>query len=209
MPHQNDEYAQVARLYDPLTGPFLRGVRQAVVALARARNAHTAVDICCGTGAQLIALDRAGCTCTGVDLSLPMLAVARRKSPPSITYVNADGTQIPLANESFDITILAFALHEKPAPVRKSLLAEAMRLLKPGGTLAVTDYLAPRGLLGLLGHLGVGLFERAAGAEHHAQYREYLAQGGTLGLLELRGLHPEQVSPSHLGAVGLVTLRKP
>lgn len=203
-----DEYARFARLYDPLTGPFLRGVRQAVATLARSGKARTAVDLCCGTGAQLVVLHSAGLCCTGVDLSLPMLTVARRNSPPSISYINADGANIPLADDSFDLAILAFALHEKPATVRESFLAEALRLLRPGGTLAVADYLEPQGLLSRLGHLGVEVFERAAGAGHHAHYQEYLAQGGTLGLLGRMGLSPQQIMPSHLGAVGLVTLRK-
>ncbi|BBD09011.1 class I SAM-dependent methyltransferase [Desulfovibrio ferrophilus] len=208
MPRPTDEYATVARLYDPLTGPFLRGIRRAVVSLGLSLKAHDVIDICCGTGAQLIALNNAGFSCTGVDLSLPMLTVARQKSPASIAYIHADATHLPLTDNNYDFAILAFALHEKPGIVREALLTETLRVLKPGGTLAIADYLAPRNLAGRVGHLGVTVFERAAGGEHFLLYQEYLQMGGTLGLLDRLELSGTVTRSFHLGAVGLITLQK-
>lgn len=203
MTSPDDDYARVAGLYDPLTAPFLAGLRRALTAQARKRGVRTAVDLCCGTGAQLIRLDRAGIRGTGVDLSLPMLQVARSKSPPSVAYLRADAAHAPLPAGRFDLAVLAFALHEKPPETRKPILGEAFRLVRPGGTVAVADYLTADGPAARLGHLGVTVFERAAGREHHANYLDFLERGGLLGLAADMGLAPERVLPSHLGAVGL------
>ena len=45
--------------------------------------------------------------------------------------------------ESFDQVLMFFLLHEQPADVREATLREAMRVLKPGGSLFIVDYSKP------------------------------------------------------------------
>ena len=44
---------------------------------------------------------------------------------------------------SFDHALMFFLLHEQPHPVRLESLAEALRVLRPGGTLTVVDFARP------------------------------------------------------------------
>ncbi len=50
---------------------------------------------------------------------------------------------LKFADASFDQVLLFFLLHEQPADVRDKTLNEAVRVLKPGGTMVVVDYSKP------------------------------------------------------------------
>lgn len=65
------------------------------------------------------------------DLSLPMLAA--RNAYPALCRVVADGQHLPLAGSSFDGVFSINVLEHVPDPAR--FVAEAGRVLKPGGTL--------------------------------------------------------------------------
>ena len=63
-----------------------------------------------------------------------------------------DGFELRVENEialdiesgTYDRALLFFLLHEQPEPVRRRTLAEALRVLKPGGRLVIVDYHRPR-----------------------------------------------------------------
>jgi SAM-dependent methyltransferase len=55
-----------------------------------------------------------------------------------------DSSALTHADASFDRVLLFFLLHEQPEDVRQRTLAEALRVLKPGGTLTIVDYALPR-----------------------------------------------------------------
>ena len=59
------------------------------------------LDVACGTGVLSRALARAGAMVTGLDLSPPMLAVARELSP-EIEFVEASADAIPFGDDAFD-----------------------------------------------------------------------------------------------------------
>ena len=57
-----------------------------------------------------------------------------------VTIVDADARQMPLPSASFDVVMSSFVLHNLPlAAERRKILAEMMRVLKPGGTIVVLD----------------------------------------------------------------------
>lgn len=95
------------------------------------------VDVGCGTGAlTLAAAARAGeaGSVAGVDPSPEMLAVARRKSD-AIAWIDATAEHLPLPDRGADAAVSQFALmffDDQAAG-----LAEMMRILRPGGRLAV------------------------------------------------------------------------
>lgn len=90
------------------------------------------LDLCCGTGSQLIA-NRTFCPTArmvGLDLFDGMLRQARRKAP-DLLWVQADAARPPLTDGSFDFISNQFAFHhirDKPAA-----LCSVWRLLRPGG----------------------------------------------------------------------------
>jgi ubiquinone/menaquinone biosynthesis C-methylase UbiE len=54
-----------------------------------------------------------------------------------------DSSALPVADASMDRALLFFLLHEQPEAVRRGTLANALRVLKPGGRLVVVDYHRP------------------------------------------------------------------
>ena len=95
------------------------------------------VDFGCGTGRLL---DFAG---TGVDGSVRMLQVAAQKFDDR-RLIPADLTQIPLANAQMQAGLCFHVLMHLPPETIRAFLAEAGRIVRPGGRLIVDIPSAPR-----------------------------------------------------------------
>jgi ubiquinone/menaquinone biosynthesis C-methylase UbiE len=181
-----DEYGRIASVYDPLVGRPLRPIHRAM-AKRLARTAGTVLDLCCGTGLLAGQALESDLAVTGVDLSPHMLAVARAKRPGA-KYILADASALPLPDDSFDGAAISFALHEKPLHTARAILAEARRVVRPGGPVLVADYLPPGPGQSWLTGRAIRLVERLAGRDHHARFLEYMANGGAVPLLARAGL---------------------
>jgi demethylmenaquinone methyltransferase/2-methoxy-6-polyprenyl-1,4-benzoquinol methylase len=103
------------------------------------------LDLCCGTGDVLLALEsRGGKPVLGSDFSHPMLVEARRKissrrfrSP----LFEADALSLPLADASLDLITVAFGFRNLANYQRG--LEEMLRVLKPSGTAAILEFSQP------------------------------------------------------------------
>ena len=104
------------------------------------------VDLGTGTGRMLTVLCPRARRVVGIDSSREMLAVARanldRDGLTNAQVRLGDLYQLPLGDCSFDLAVMHHVLHylEDPADA----LAEAARVLRPGGRLLVTDFAAHR-----------------------------------------------------------------
>ncbi len=104
----------------------------------------TCVDLGCGTGTFSFPMVR----CVGgegivyaVDDSTKMLEHMRVKNPPpNLELIHRDVEETGLSSEIADFCLLAFILHEVEQPHR--LIAEALRLLKPGGKITAVEWKA-------------------------------------------------------------------
>jgi ubiquinone/menaquinone biosynthesis C-methylase UbiE len=125
----------------------LRAVLGRAALLSHAGGAGTArlLDIGCGTGAFLREVKRnhPRLAVTGLDLSAPYLAVARRRLQPwsRTRLIEGAAEAMPFADGEFDIVSCLYLFHELPAQVRRAVVAETRRVLKPGGTLIFVDSL--------------------------------------------------------------------
>lgn len=54
-----------------------------------------------------------------------------------------DSAALACADESYDQVLLFFLLHEQPAHVRRATLAQALRVVRPGGKVVLVDYHRP------------------------------------------------------------------
>src|SRR5712691_8233220 len=103
------------------------------------------LDVGCGTGAFLREVKRnyPRLAVTGLDLSAPYLAVARRRLADwsRVELVEAAAEAMPFAMAEFNIVSCLYLFHELPPPVRRAVVAEIRRVLKPGGTLIFVDSL--------------------------------------------------------------------
>lgn len=203
------EYRVFAPAYDLLLDPVLAPLRRTVAMRAGAAAGRRAVDICCGTGRQLTLLHGAGFVCAGVDLSTPMLRIARHRCPPDVDLRHEDASRMSFADGSFDVAVLSLALHDKDLGKRADILAEALRVITPGGLLLAVDYVLPDTMRSRLGLAVSGMAEMLAGPGHHSRYHEFLVSGGLINFLSRRGLVPLGLDRFLLGALGLVRCGRP
>lgn len=68
---------------------------------------------------------------------------AKLGADPRIILQQADSSALPLPDASVDQALLFFLLHEQPDAVRRATLAEALRVVRPGGRIVIVDYHRP------------------------------------------------------------------
>jgi SAM-dependent methyltransferase len=121
-------------------------ITRAVLALAAGRPGDRVVDVGCGAASTTLALhDQVGNggTVTGIDISGPMLEVARaraRDAGARITFVEADAATYPLKPEH-DLVFSRFGVMFFAAP--EAAFANLRRGLAPGGRLVFCCWCAP------------------------------------------------------------------
>ncbi|MCB9871053.1 MAG: class I SAM-dependent methyltransferase [Planctomycetes bacterium] len=100
------------------------------------------LDVGCGYGRTLLELRAAGFHhCVGVDTSAEMLARARR-TDPTLDVRHVRGDRLPFLGASFDAVFLLAVLTCVPDDEdQRALVAEAFRVLRPGGVLFLSDLL--------------------------------------------------------------------
>jgi len=103
--------------------------------LDRFTNAHTILEVGCGTGHFTRWMAKRGLEAVGLDISEPMLSEARRLDGPN--YLSGDALSLPFADRSYDVTALVTALEFLPDPARA--LAEAVRVARRGVLLGVLN----------------------------------------------------------------------
>ena len=113
---------------------------------AKINKSTHVLDLCCGLGgpARYLAYHH-GCRVTGVDMNTDRLAGAvrlteRTKLQDRVLFHHANALQTGLADETFDVIVSQEAFCH--IPDKKTLIAECVRLLKPGGCIVYTDILA-------------------------------------------------------------------
>jgi ubiquinone/menaquinone biosynthesis C-methylase UbiE len=120
-------------------------LREALLEMGRGARTARLVDIACGTGAFLAEVKRnyPRLAVTGIDLSAPYLAVARRRLADwsRVSLIEANVEALPIADASVDIVTCVYLLHELPRRARKAVANEIRRVLKPGGKLVYIDSL--------------------------------------------------------------------
>jgi SAM-dependent methyltransferase len=116
-----------------------QSIRSLLDAAGAARDLK-ALDLCCGQGNVSEALLGRGCQVVGVDFSPAMLAFARQRAPAA-TFIEADAQDLPFEDGSFDLVVSNLGICHVPDQPRA--LAEARRVLRPGGKFAMTVWCGP------------------------------------------------------------------
>jgi ubiquinone/menaquinone biosynthesis C-methylase UbiE len=80
-----------------------------------------------------------------VDVLPVQLDNLARKLPrdSGVGLLQGDSSRLAFDSASYDRALLFFLLHEQPEEVRKGTIAEALRVVKPGGRLVIVDYHRP------------------------------------------------------------------
>ena len=103
------------------------------------------LDVATGAGHTALAFAPHVAAVVASDLTTEMLEVAARLAKErgfaNVTVQEADAEALPFADETFDLVTSRIAPHRFPDPGR--FVAEAARVLKPGGLFALDDNAAP------------------------------------------------------------------
>ncbi|HWB48872.1 MAG TPA: methyltransferase domain-containing protein [Stellaceae bacterium] len=128
--------AYYASTFAAATGEFAAALLDA----AGAGPGMRLLDLCCGTGLIAAAAAARGAIAAGLDFSPAMLAEARAVRP-ELDFREGDAEAMPFPGDSFDAVVSSFGIHHVPRPARA--LAEAQRVLRPGGRIAFATWAAP------------------------------------------------------------------
>ena len=149
--HARDLFNRTAQHYDPVNRLFSLGsgawYRRRCLRQAGLRPGCRVVDVAVGTGllareALALAGDRRAVV--GVDVSEAMLAVARKNL--DIALVQGTAEALPLADATADFVTMGYALRHVADLV--ATFREALRVLRPRGTIVLLEISAPRRRLG-------------------------------------------------------------
>ncbi len=139
-------YTLVAPFYDAFLTAATRGARKRSLAALADGPPRDVLLLGVGTGLDLPHLP-AQHRYVGLDLTAAMLKRARpRVAGLHFTPLRGDVQRLPFHDSSFDVAVLHLILAVVPAPTL--CLAEAVRILKPGGQLLVFDKFLRRGEAG-------------------------------------------------------------
>jgi len=167
-----DMFAAIAPSYDLNNRLHSFGLdqrwRSKTVKLAELKPTDRVADVACGTGDLTLAfargLQRARQAeglgtlepgqVVGLDFTVPMLELAREKSPTafdgSVVYQPGDATALELDDASVDVVSIAFGIRNVSDP--HAALREFSRVLCPAGRLVILEFATPRNPLIRFGH---------------------------------------------------------
>ena len=128
-------YTAWAPIYDG-PNPMIEAEEPIVRKMIEGIEAGTALDAGCGTGRHAGFLATLGIETTGVDATVGMLDLAR-EAFPSVDFRRGRLEALPADNDSFDLVTSALAVCH--APDLAAVFAEFARVVKPGGTVIVSD----------------------------------------------------------------------
>jgi SAM-dependent methyltransferase len=133
------DYDLEAAHYDRTRGGSARA-QAAAGAVLELIPAHSAVlvDVACGTGIVSELLKAPGRIVIGVDQAAGMLALAQPRLGGGGCVLRGDATRLPLASGSADAVTFMWLLHLVDAAVVAAAVAEAARVLRPGGVMVTT-----------------------------------------------------------------------
>lgn len=134
----------VARRYD-LTNDVMslfqvrmwRSVTRAAVA---ATPGTKILDLAAGTGTSAAEYAADGAQVVACDFSTGMVAEGRRRHP-HIDFVVGDATDLPFADDSFDVATISYGLRN--VQNTDAALREMARVTRPGGRIVIAEFSTP------------------------------------------------------------------
>ena len=134
--NQREGWAHFAPLELLTTPPAAQLVRH-----ARVTADQGVLDVACGTGVVAVTAARLGARVTGLDLTAELLERARENAAlakVSIDFHEGDVEKLPFDDSEFDVVLSQYGHMFAPRP--DVAIAEMLRVLRPGGTIAFSTW---------------------------------------------------------------------
>ena len=152
-------------LYDPLVSLMGFGCAgKELISQSNIEPSQSVLDVGCGTGTLIVMLKRqySAVKVVGLDPDLKALQRAQRKAMRAGVSVQLDhgfADELPYAEGSFDRVFSSFMFHHLDEPERERTSREVLRVLKPGGSFHLLDFVVNGG--------SPGFFDRLFGGHAH------------------------------------------
>lgn len=146
----NELFTRVAPNYDVMNNVVSLGIqnfwRKNFLKQLKIKPRDECLDLCCGTADSTIALAKRCRLATGLDFNEKMLTLAKEKVKQQhlqakVRLVKGDAMHLPFAMQSFACVTICFGLRNVPDAGKT--IAEAYRVLKPGGQFAILEMSQP------------------------------------------------------------------
>jgi SAM-dependent methyltransferase len=112
-----------------------------LVRFAKIEGGQKVLDVGCGTGVVAITAARKGARVKGLDLSPVLLEKAKwnaNLTGTEVEFTEGDAEALPYKDKEFDVVVSQFGHMFAPRP--EVVIAEMLRVLKPGGTIAFSTW---------------------------------------------------------------------
>jgi ubiquinone/menaquinone biosynthesis C-methylase UbiE len=154
-------------LYDPMVSLLgFDRARQELISHAKIEAGQNILDIGCGTGSFVVLLKRQHPQVRVVGLDPDPKAIRRahakiRRAGVSVQLDEGFADALPYETAVFDRVFSSFMFHHLEGQERENTMREALRVLKPGGSFHMVDFVAE--------HAPRGFFERVIHSHAHLQ----------------------------------------
>jgi len=196
--------------YETLIDSFLKDMRMFIARFTDLNPGDRILDVCCGTGAQILEYAQRGPIAVGIDNDPAMLRVAEgnrmKQKLDNISFRFADATSLPFKDNYFDYVSISFGLHDKVSEVRNRVVSEMKRVMKQHGALILADYQVP--LPRNIWAIAARSIEFLVNGSHYEGFKDYLGSGGLDGILRTHNLREEQRVHVKSGLVVIVKAKK-
>lgn len=145
-----DRYQRIAPLYDLLDFPFEHGRYRAIRPLLFEGLSGRVLDVGVGTGRNM-PFYPPGAQVVGIDISPKMLGRAERRRAvlgSRVELRQMDVTRLDFPDGAFDAAVATFVFCVLPGDQQVPALKELGRVVKPGGTIRLLEYVRPQGRAG-------------------------------------------------------------
>lgn len=200
-----DPYRNVANIYDRIFEPLNSGLRGLGTRMLPPHQGMNVLDVGCGTGIHLSLYQKIGCNLFGIDTSLSMLDIARKRLGGNADIRLGDAARMPYDDKTFDLILCMLVLHEMEQSTRMDVISEMKRTLKSDGHILLIDFHAgpARPLKGWLTKSFIYISELAAGRRNFRNYRHFISIRGLPSIIAEAQLKEKQQRIVAGGALAL------
>ena len=144
--------------YDPLLWLFgADSAKRRLIEQAAIKPGFRVLDIGCGTGSMAILIKRThpDADVVGIDPDPAAVSICQRKARRARLAIEFDrgfADHMPYADASFDRVLSSLMFHHLAADEKTATLSEIRRVLRPGGSLHLLDFVRPHGIHGTAEH---------------------------------------------------------